>query len=81
MAKKAKKRVVRDAATGRFIASEDKGAITATVKVSGKKDSVAQKKRRKRSYLRERDAVTGRFVSIANEVIDDNYELLKRLAK
>lgn len=78
MAKKAKKRVVRDAATGRFIASEDKGAIAVTVKVSGKKDSAAQKKR---SYLREKDAVTGRFVSIANEVIDDNYELLKRLAK
>ena len=76
MAKKAKKKVVRDAATGRFIASEDKGEIT--VKVSGKKDSAAQKKR---SYLREKDAVTGRFVSIANEVIDDNYELLKRLAK
>ena len=80
MAKKAKK-VVKDARTRQSIASGDEEARTG--KVVKKGVSTAQKGSRKRKYLRAvtRDARTGRFISVANEVIDDNYELLRRLAK
>ena len=74
------KKVVRDARTGRFVASGDEKDKTG--KVVKKVVSSAQKGSRKRNYLRvTRDARTGRFISVANEVINDNYELLKRLAK
>lgn len=69
------------ASSGKMIIdTRTRKSIASGGKVVRRGSSTVQK--RKRNYLRTtKDTRSGRFISVANEIIDDNYQLLRRLAK